>query len=440
MRRMGGRIARTPAWVLLAIVALVGVSAPAWSAPADPDGDGLPTAFERDRSRTDPLVADSDGDGVPDDLEDPDDDGLVTRWEQRLGLHPRRADTDRDGTSDGNADRDGDRLRNRFEVARSLTDPRTTDTDHDGIRDGAEDPDGDQLSNAGEQRFGTRPDDADSDGDDVDDWHEDANDDDRADGRTQDRRRVPAALQPPLSSPFDRPASHAACHQGQRSSVVIACRATTRGRVRVVLVGDSHALQWRGPLQRVARSRGWRVWVITKSACQIADTPTTNRSCRAWREAAIRRVRSLDADIVIVGGHLRFINDDGSVRRKGARQWREGMSRTLRRLDRVAGTVVLLGDTPRFGDPVGCLKRHRGDISACSRRRHVAVSEARVAVERRAAEAAGVRYRRTDHMTCPYDPCPVVLDRTLVAYDQGHLTVRFATSLWRGLRRLLPER
>ena len=115
------------------------------------------------------------------------------------------------------------------------------------------------------------------------------------------------------------------------------------------------------PLRRVAKARGWRVWVITKSACQIADTRSTNRSCRAWREAAIRSVRSIDAAIVIVGGHLRFLNDDGSIRRKGARLWREGMSRTLRRLDRVARTVVLLGDTPRFGDPVGCLRRHRRD-------------------------------------------------------------------------------
>jgi hypothetical protein len=268
----------------------------------------------------------------------------------------------------------------------------------------------------------------------------DADGHDRPDGSTQVRRRVPSDLQPPLKAPFDRPASHAACHQDRSSSVVIACRVTTRGRIRVVLVGDSHALQWRGPLVRVARSRGWRLWVITKSACQIADTPTTNRSCRVWRDAAIRKVRSLDADIVIVGGLLRFINDDGSIRTTSARQWRKGMGRTLRRLDRVAGRVVLLGDTPRFRDPVGCLKRHRRNVSACSRRRDVAVPAARVAIERRTAEAAGVRYARTDHLTCPDDPCPVIIDRTLVAYDQGHLTVRFATSLWRGLRRLLPER
>jgi hypothetical protein len=116
------------------------------------------------------------------------------------------------------------------------------------------------------------------------------------------------------------------------------------------------------------------------------------------------------------------------------------MSRTLRRLDRSAGSVVLLGDTSSFGtDPVGCLRRHRADISRCSIRRSVAVPEERVAIERAAAEAAGVRYRRTDPLSCQYDPCPLVMERTLVAYDHGHMTARFAATLAPGLARLLPD-
>jgi hypothetical protein len=441
MQWWGGRIARgSAAWVLLVVIALVGIAVPMGAASDDPDGDGLPTTFERDRSSTDPLVADSDGDGTTDDLEDQDTDGLDSLWEYRLRLDPRRADTDRDGTTDADEDRDHDRLRNAFEVTGATTDPRTGDTDRDGIRDGAEDADGDHLSNAGEQRYGTDPSDPDTDDDLVDDWHEDSDGDGRADGMTQDRRPVPGQLRPTLAEPFDRPASFEVCHQGQRSSAVLACRFGKRGGVRVVLLGDSHALMWRGPLQRVAKARGWHVWVITKSACQVADAPTTNRSCRAWREAAIRKVASIHPAIVIVAGHLDFVNPDASIDRRDARRWREGMSRTLRRLDKAARSVVLLGDTPRFGRPVSCLRRHRNDLSVCSLRRSVAVSEARVAVEARAAEAAGVRYRRTDHLTCPYDPCPMVIERTLVAYDQGHLTYRFATSSWRGLAKLLPVR
>lgn len=339
------------------------------------------------------------------------------------------------------SDPDADRLQSTFERRQTHTDPRDRDTDRDGIPDGAEDPDGDQLSNAGEQRFGTDPHDPDTDGDGIDDWHEDSDGDGRADGLTQDRRSLPSGLRPTLGAAYDRPASHVACHQRQGSAVVKACVVAKAGGVRVVLFGDSHALQWRRPLERVAKARGWRVWSITKSACPVADIPTTQATCPVWRAAAIRRIAAIRPSIVIVTERVRLVADDGTIDPAEAARWRTGMTRTLRRLDRVAGRVFLLGDTSEFGkDPVACLRRHRADISACSVRRAEAISEERVGIERAAAFAAGVRYRRTDHLSCPYDPCPVVIERVLVAYDESHMTMRYASGLWRGLGDLLPKR
>lgn len=440
-RHGGPRVAAAGiGWLVLVLLVVTGAGMPASAASNDPDGDGLPSRFERERSRTDPLRPDTDGDGTADGAEDQDTDGLSGRWEYRLGLHPRRIDTDGDGTPDGTEDGDGDGLRNHFEIVLSRTDPRRTDTDRDGIHDGAEDPDGDGLANVGEQRFRDDPRDPDTDGDGIDDWRDDADLDGRADGLTQDRRRLPSGLRPGLTTAFDRPEAHAACHQGQRSAVVLACRFGPRAGIRVVLIGDSHALQWRAPLERIAKARGWRVWSMTKSACPMADIPSGQASCRAWRDAALRKVASLRPRLVIVTSHIRWVRDDGTIDMPQARRWRDGMSRTLRRLDTRAGRVVLLGDTSSFGeDPVACLGRWRADISRCSIRRSSVVSEARLAIERAAADAARVRYRRTDQLSCQYDPCPLVMERTLVAYDHGHMTVGFATTLWRGLARLLPD-
>jgi len=168
-RALGARIA-----VLLGIVAL---GAPAIaSAATDSDGDGLPNAWEREKSHTNPHRKDTDHDGVRDTYEDPDHDGLWNRYEYLAGTNPLRKDTDGDGIKDGAENPDGDGLSNiREQIARTY--PRKADSDGDGIRDEKEDPDRDGLWNITEFRAGTAPRDADSDNDGLRDGLEDPDED-----------------------------------------------------------------------------------------------------------------------------------------------------------------------------------------------------------------------------------------------------------------------
>lgn len=149
----------------LSFLLIAGMLIPANAvAASDADRDGLPNAWERSKSATNPRRADTDRDGIPDRHEDPDRDGLTNRQEYLAGTHPRRRDTDRDGVPDGREDVDRDGLRNAFEFSAG-TSPRRADSDRDGDRDGREDPDRDGLSNAREQNLRTMPRVADTDGD-----------------------------------------------------------------------------------------------------------------------------------------------------------------------------------------------------------------------------------------------------------------------------------
>jgi hypothetical protein len=75
----------------------------------DPDQDGLPTRYELELG-TDPWTADSNGDGIPDGTAvsagisptklDPDADGVSNALEITRGTDPFRADTDSDGAND----------------------------------------------------------------------------------------------------------------------------------------------------------------------------------------------------------------------------------------------------------------------------------------------------------------------------------------------------
>ena len=79
-------------------------------------------------------------------------------------------------------------------------------------------------------------------------------------------------------------------------------------------------------------------------------------------------------------------------------------------------------------------------MSACEELRSAVISALRTANDRSAATDAGVSFKATAHLVCPYDPCPVVIDRFLLYRDRDHLAPPFAASVSRGLERLLPAK
>lgn len=386
------------------------------------------------------VAADDDGDGAP------------AGVEAALGFDPTRRDTDGDGVADGDEDPDGDRLTVRFELEQSRTDPGNADTDEDGIRDGAEDPDGDGLSNAGEQRYGTDPHRRDTDGDGRSDWYEDADRDGRPNGLEQAARRLPANLTPSLrAAPKDVPVSSAPeCHSRRDKSTAGSCAFGPRDGKVVLLIGDSHAVQWFPAIRRVAEARGWRLITMTKAACPIADVRSIRRgkrdtACTTWRGRALAKARRLRPALVIVAniGTTQFV---GGKRRstdaRTSRLWRQGLTRSLQRLRRASTTrtVVVLGDNQRWSTRLyACLADHPSNIGTCSPRANDRVTRHWERVTRQAAKAAKVGFEPTRKLACPYDPCPVVVDRFFVTRDGGHLTATYAAQLWRGMARRLPD-
>jgi large repetitive protein len=178
---------------------------PNLNAPLDTDGDAIINALES-------SITDSDGDGVVNQLDpannnpcvpdsngaaclnfDSDFDGLTNAQEDALGTNRNLPDTDGDGVSDGveagpnpanPTDSDGDGIPNALESS-------TVDTDVDGVPNQSDpannnpcvpnansgpclalDNDGDGLTNGQEDVLGTDRDNADTDGDGVNDGAE----------------------------------------------------------------------------------------------------------------------------------------------------------------------------------------------------------------------------------------------------------------------------
>lgn len=256
-------------------------------------------------------------------------------------------------------------------------------------------------------------------------------------------RSLPRDLVPSLrDAPGIRPRAYAdGCHAQAGDTRARACSyGSADGGYTVVLMGDSHAVQWLPALEAIAEREGWHLYSLTKSACPVPDITVIVRGkrlrdCDRWRDAAFDRIAELRPDLVVAASLGRIYEvPGGGTRRRHDRLWRQAWARSLERLGRDAGAVVLLGDTPMWArEPLECLREHRRDIGRCDTPREDAVSTRTDVVERAAADAADAAYVPTADLVCVGDPCRAVDGSLLVLVDTQHMTVAWAEHIAGGL-------
>lgn len=262
---------------------------------------------------------------------------------------------------------------------------------------------------------------------------------------------VPIDLRPTLAAAgrdYPRPYLDR-CHVEQtgRPSKSASCLyGNLKSKTTIVLFGDSHALSWFPAVDRVATRQGWRLEVRTMSACPPADillwNPNFGRvstECTAWRKRTITQIAKEHPAIVLVAGTRGFATVDQSGTQLDGdartRAWQAGMKRTLDRLVPAASRVIVIADVPLSGQhPPACLSANPTSVLACATPFSVAVNEAWLATEQRAAEVSYAGFIDPTRWVCPSSPCPVVIGHVLVFRDQGHLTAIFARTLGDRLR------
>ena len=260
---------------------------------------------------------------------------------------------------------------------------------------------------------------------------------------------VPAGLRPSIAearTDFPLPYGDGCSPSVLETQSGICTYGNLSSRTTVILMGDSHARSWFPAVNRLAIERGWRLVVLTKSACTLADMLQWNASlkrvyteCEQWRENAYRRVEADRPALVLLANSQKFsaVGPDGSTILAGAARteaWREGMAKTLARLTPVAGHVVLIGDTPRsaYDVPV-CLSGHLDNTLACATPFDRSVNLAWLGVEESAARRGSAGFVDPTPWVCPSVPCPAVIGNFMVFIDEHHLTTPFSGALWRRL-------
>jgi len=203
-----------------------------------------------------------------------------------------------------------------------------------------------------------------------------------------------------------------------------------------LLIGDSVTMQWFPAAMQAYGKPGWRVLVITKSACPLVDEayfyPRIGRTyveCSVWRDAALAAVRSLRPDVVLMGSTTTYPFTEA--------QWVNGSRRVLDVLAPAAGRVFIIRATPGLPfDGPGCLARRAWRSPrlpappACSAPAGSAHSDDIHAWVSRAAGAyPNVQMLDLNPLVCPNDVCDATRNGEIVFRDSMHLTARYIKSL-----------
>ena len=254
--------------------------------------------------------------------------------------------------------------------------------------------------------------------------------------------RASAVRPNPLDARADRSrAYYAGCMVGIPGTNSNRCLfGDPEGTRTVILFGDSHALQYFSPLEKLAEENHWRLLNLTKAECSPAEVEVRSMvadreysQCDVWREATLRRIESSrpGATVVISGDTAYTAYGEGGEELSGAANAAElerGYMATLERLRRADLQPVVIRDNPAAsGDVPSCVSEDLEDLAKCSFPR---VRDRNLEFDVRAARRSpGAQMIDLTSEICPGEVCRAVIGNALVYRDRTHLTATFARTL-----------
>lgn len=198
---------------------------------------------------------------------------------------------------------------------------------------------------------------------------------------------------------------------------------------KVVLFGDSHAMQWGPGLIRLASRKGWQVVALTRASCPAALVHI-DRYCDAWRRNSLQRIRRMKPGLVVVASAAnsevyRVLAEGIGLDRESSEPYLvDGMIQTLRRLRSWSKRTVVIRDQAVTPFSVtACLRGNLQTPGRCGFRpyRPRAYSYDFKATRR----VRRVPVIDPQPMLCPRGWCKAVDGEYLIYRNHGHLAATF---------------
>jgi hypothetical protein len=213
-------------------------------------------------------------------------------------------------------------------------------------------------------------------------------------------------------------------------------RGVAGARVKVALVGNSHAAEWLPAIEQIARKQGWQITTYLASQCAAAEIReqynlvSYSLACLHWVEAMTAKVTSGSYDLVIMANKVSL----PAVGYTFAASWQPyqvGYERVLDAFRRAHLTVVGIHDSPAPTTVVipRCLASHPGNYTPCDGTRTRWLPQEPLAAAMTALHDSQMSFVDLTDRICQPTICPAVVGGVVVYYDASHLTATYARTL-----------
>jgi len=206
------------------------------------------------------------------------------------------------------------------------------------------------------------------------------------------------------------------------------------GKKLIVLYGDSHASMWMTAVDKIAKSKDYRVLLLAKLACPIVqktiwsyqlNKPFTE--CDEWNQKALSKIIELNPDYLLVTNQWKPAVVDGAKNDFATNSmWSDEFPKALASLKVLAKNVVVIGNNPSMTtDPLRCASKPRANLLLCASYTPNADNHLINGIEQSAAKSKGIPFIDTVGIACSKTLCPIVINGYFVYFDQWHFTDQY---------------
>jgi peptidoglycan/LPS O-acetylase OafA/YrhL len=225
-------------------------------------------------------------------------------------------------------------------------------------------------------------------------------------------------------------------HQTPGADTPLTCTLTDTPQPErvVVMVGDSHTIQWAPAMTEVGQNQGWQVLLLARRGCRLA-APAPDElvdeadMCWSWRANAMELLQQMRPDaVMVIGSRTSTISPGDKVNPAEMRAWKQ--------LARVGVRVVTIRDNPRFPFDVPACVEEQPEGADCARGRADVYSPVNPVLEASGVPKTAAHLDLTRSI-CGPRMCRGVVGNVLVYRDDDHMTATYAATLARPLHQEL---